>query len=159
MKKSRLVRALVLLTLVGIVGASGVALYMFNKPHRNVASADADLTLSGTALVREYLDDPKAANAKYLSEEGNSLIIAVSGTIKSVSRDLAQHQVVLLQESGDPAGVSCTFDTNHEPPASILLVGQMITIKGVIRAGAGYDSDLDLYEDVILEKCVLINQK
>jgi hypothetical protein len=37
-----------------------------------------------------------------------------------------------------------------------LKIGTKVSIKGVIRSGAGYDEDLDMYEDVILEKCDLI---
>jgi hypothetical protein len=40
--------------------------------------------------------------------------------------------------------------------AERVLEGEVITVKGVIRSGAGYDPDLDLYEDVIMEKCNVI---
>ncbi len=32
----------------------------------------------------------------------------------------------------------------------------MIKVKGVIRSGANYDADLEMYEHVIMEKCDLI---
>jgi hypothetical protein len=36
------------------------------------------------------------------------------------------------------------------------LVGKEVTVKGVIRSGAAYDEDLEMYEHVILEKCSLV---
>ena len=63
----------------------------------------------------------------------------------------------MLKEKGDKAGVSATFtvETNHK--ISDLKIGEKITVKGVIRSGASYDEDLELYENVILEKSDLIS--
>jgi tRNA(Ile2) C34 agmatinyltransferase TiaS len=130
---------------------------MFNKPHRDVQSAGADFTVSSNALVQEYLADANTANQKYLDETGDSKIMAVTGKVHSISRDMNNQIVVLLQEDGDKAGVSCTFTAATNPAAEKLSVGKTVTVKGVIRSGAGYDADLDMYEDVILEKCDVLN--
>jgi len=143
---------------VGIIGAGSMAYYMFNKPHRDVQSASTDFTVSSNALVQEYLTDANAANQKYLAETGDSKIMAVTGKVHSISHDMNNQLVVLLQEDGDKAGVSCTFTAATNPSAEKLSVGETVTVKGVIRSGAGYDADLDLYEDVILEKCDVIKQ-
>jgi hypothetical protein len=37
-----------------------------------------------------------------------------------------------------------------------LALGEEITVKGVIRSGAEYDEDLEMYEDVIMAKCDLV---
>lgn len=143
---------LLLLLIVGILSAAGIALYLFNKPHRDVQAAKSDYTLSSNDLVQEYLQNPYEANQKYLDESGNSKIIVVTGRVHSITRDLNNQLVVLLKEDHDPAGVSATFTETTNASAEKLSIGQTIAIKGVIRAGAGYDEDLDLYEDVILEK-------
>ena len=64
---------------------------------------------------------------------------------------------MLLKDLGEIAGVSCTFTPETKKNAEILKIGDKVTIKGVIRSGAGYDEDMELYEDVILEKCDVVN--
>ncbi len=63
------------------------------------------------------------------------------------------NKVVLLKENGMKAGVSCTFMEHTNENAEKLKKDDSVTIKGIIRAGARYDEDLEFYEDVILEKC------
>jgi hypothetical protein len=157
MTKRKLIKVALIVVAVGIVSAASIAFYIFNKPHQDVQSAAIDFTLTSTALVQEYLTNPQDANQKYLDDTGNSKIMAVTGKVHSISRDMNNQVVVLLQDEGDKAGVSCTFSAATNASAEKLSLGQTVTIKGVIRAGAGYDADLDLYEDVILEKCNTIN--
>ena len=154
MKISKL-KWVIIILLSGLVIASGIVLYMFNQPHRDVQATNADYVMEAKQLVNEYLEDAKLSNDKYLDEEGESKIIKVTGTIAEISVDMNSQKVILLKNKGDDAGVSCTLlaTTNTEQ----INVGDVATIKGVIRSGAGYDEDLELYEDVIMEKCDLIN--
>ena len=150
--KKKIVKWGIILLVSGTVIGGGAVLYMFNMPHRNVQAASADFELGAKQLVNEYLRDAQAANDKYLQEDGESKIIAVTGIVASVDEDMKQQKVVLLKENGDKAGVSCTFMLVTNANAKNLKKGNEVTIKGVIRSGAGYDEDLELYEDVILEK-------
>ena len=127
-------------------------------PHRDVQAAAVDYKIESKFLVQEYLQDVKAANNKYLQEEGDSKILVVSGTIHSTSTDMNNQKVILLKEKGEMAGVSCTFMHSTNANALKLKIGERVTIKGVIRSGAGYDEDLELYEDVILEKCDVFHE-
>lgn len=147
------------LVLLGILLIGlGIALYLFNMPHRNVVGSKADFNMAASAIVNEYLNDPASANAKYLNEEGESKILAVTGTVRSIDEDMNQQKVILLMEANDKAGVSCTFTQNTNKHTDNIETGQQITVKGVIRSGASYDADMELYEDVILEKCDIINK-
>jgi hypothetical protein len=152
MKKKKIIKIVLGVGAVGLIAALLIAIYMFNKPHRNVQEAGVDFRSSATELVAEYLNDYQASNQKYLDDEGNSKIMAVTGTVHSITKDMNNQWVVLLKSEGDKAGVSCTFSAATNDSADKLTVGQTVTIKGVIRSGAGYDADLDLYEDVIIEK-------
>jgi hypothetical protein len=155
MNKKILKRILLLILGIIIIGGSYV-LYIFMQPHRDVQATTTDYQMEAKVLVNEYLADAKASNNKYLDEEGESKIIEVTGTIAEISKDMNSQNVVLLKSEGEDAGVSCTFlattNTSH------LKVGDIVTIKGVIRSGAGYDEDLELFEDVIMEKCDLITK-
>lgn len=156
--KKKIIKWVIVIAVAGLVIAGSIVIYIFNMPHRDVQSADIDFSKSATELVQEYLDNPQTANDKYLQEDGESKIIAVSGMVSALDEDMNQQKVVLLKSPDANAGVSCTFTAITNVNASTLKPGDLVTIKGVIRSGAGFDEDLEMYEDVILEKCDIINE-
>ena len=142
----------------GVIIGGSVVYYLFNMPHRNVQSAAADFQMEAKQLVKEYLSNAQLANEKYLQEDGESKILAVTGEVAAINTDMNQQEVVLLKSKGEKAGISCTFMASTNVNAGHLKKGEIVTVQGVIRSGAGYDEDLELYEDVIMEKCdVLFN--
>ncbi|MBD1262634.1 hypothetical protein HZY62_18705 [Maribacter polysiphoniae] len=154
-KKIKIIVGVLVLLLVGV---SGVVYYLFNMPHRNIQEAKTDYSISSSEIVKEYLVDATIANEKYLEEEGDSKILAVTGKICTISEDQNNQKVILLKDTSDKAGVSCTFTEATNGSTKELTIGQTVTIKGVIRSGAGFDADLDMYEDVIMEKCDVVNE-
>jgi len=80
----------------------------------------------------------------------------VSGVVNQISEDFNHQKVVLLKSDNYLAGVSCTFtkETNGEDES--FQVGDKVTIKGVIRSGATFDEDLEMYENVIIEKSSVV---
>lgn len=155
--KKKIIKWVIIVAVVGFATGGGVVFYLFNMPHRDVQAASADYYMNAKDLVSEYLKNPQDANEKYLQEEGESKIIVVTGTISDISEDMKHQKVVLLKDSGEKAGVSCTFMASTNDNAASLHAGQKTTLKGVIRSGAGYDEDLDMYEDVIMEKCDVVH--
>ena len=147
--------ALIVIGVAVILGGS-TAFYLFNMPHRDIQASGTDYSLNSSVLVNEYLADSDKANSKYLDEEGESKIIEVNGTVKEIGEDYIGNKVVLLKTEGDKAGVSCTFTPETNVRLKGVKTGDKVTIKGVIRAGASFDTDLDMYEDVIIEKCDLV---
>ena len=140
----------------GLIIGVGTALYLFNMPHRDVQSANADYSLSGSEIVNEYLADLDAANEKYLAADGDSKILEITGEIFRISEDFNGQKVVLLKNQEDKAGVSATFTAETGKNLDGIKPGQVVTIKGVIRSGASYDEDLEMYENVIMEKSDII---
>ncbi|SDF22070.1 tRNA_anti-like [Pricia antarctica] len=157
MKKKK-IKIMVSVLVLLLVGVSGVAYYLFNMPHRNIQEAKTDYSFSSSEIVNEYLADATIANEKYLEEEGDSKILAVTGKIFSIGKDQNNQKVILLKDTSEKAGVSCTFTEATNRSTKDLEIGQTVTIKGVIRSGAGFDADLDMYEDVIMEKCDVVNE-
>lgn len=155
MNKKFLKWGLIVLATVIVVGG-GIFLYMFFQPHRDVQATQSDYQLNAKQIVDEYLADYKAANDKYLQEEGDSKVIEITGIVAEISEDFNKQKVVLLKNLGENAGVSCTFTSETNQNAENLKIGDQVTIKGVIRSGAGYDEDMELYEDVIFEKCDIV---
>lgn len=150
--KRRLIVGSVILFIVLVLG-SGYSLYLYNKPHLDIQATQADFKVESNTLVDEFLENNEEAKKKYFPANSNAKILVVSGTIASISDNMNGQKVILLKEKDKQIGVSCTFSNHKNEKINFLEVGKKITIKGVIRSGAGYDEDLDIYEDVILEKC------
>jgi hypothetical protein len=159
MRRKKIIKISLIVVLAIIVIAGGTAFYLFNMPHRDVQQTKTDFAYTSNEIVDEYLKDPEAANQKYLDEEGESKIFEVTGNVAEISTDFNGQKVVLLQSEGSPAGVSCTFPKDLNEAATNFEVGKTITVKGVIRAGAGYNEALEMYENVILDKCSIITSK
>lgn len=156
MKRKKVIRIIAILGVAGLLIGGGVGIYMFNMPQRDVQSTKTDYSLKVAEIVNEYLDNKNAANQKYLSSDGDSKILEVSGVVNKITEDYNGQKVVLLKEADDPAGVSATFTSETESSLAGISPGQNITIKGVIRSGASYDEDLGLYLNVVLEKSAVI---
>jgi hypothetical protein len=156
MKKKKILKVIAILGVAGLLIGGGIGLYMFNKPHRDVQSADADYTLSTSEIVSEYLTDKDAANKKYLAADGDSKILEITGVVSKISEDFNGQKVVLLAGAEAKAGVSATFTSETNSSLSNVQVDQTITIKGVIRSGASYDEDLEMYEHVLIEKSDIV---
>ena len=152
MKKRKIIKIIAILGIAGILIGGGIGFYMFNKPHRDVQSTEADYSLTASEIVSEYLSDIEAANQKYLSANGDSKILEITGVISKISEDYNGQKVVLFMGDQGKAGVRATFTQETNSSLEDVQVGQTITVKGVIRSGASYDDDLEMYEHVILEK-------
>ena len=143
---------------LGIVIAGIIAAVLFFQPHRDVQNTTTDFSYNASEIVNEYLTDSQKANNKYLDEEGNSKVLEIKGIVAKISEDFNKQKVVLLKYDSDKAGVSCTFTAETNSHTLNIKIGDKITVKGVIRSGAAFDADLDMYENVILEKCDVITK-
>ena len=159
MTKKKILKIILIIIGVLILIGGGVGFYMFNKPARDVQNTKTDFSYNASEIVNEYLIDAQTANEKYLDEAGNSKVLEISGVVAEITEDFNQQKVILLKAASDRAGVSCTFtsETNHNTLK--INVGEEITIKGVIRSGASFNEDLDMYENVIIEKSDIVSSK
>jgi len=149
---------IIFLLLAGLVISLGTGLYLYNVPDRDIAGSKSDFTLSVDALVDEYLLNPQAANTKYLDDQGESSIITITGPLEDISEDFNGQLVLLLKSPSAQAGLSATLNEGSILKAADFKKVEIYTIKGVIRSGASYDEDLEMYEHVILEKSEIINK-
>lgn len=155
-KKKKILKIGAILLIAGLLIGGGTVLYMFNMPHRNVQSTSADFSVTASQLVAEYLENPSKANDKYLADDGDSKVLEISGAVAKISEDFNGQTVILLKSEADKAGVSCTFTKETNQNVSTIKLGETVKIKGVIRSGASFDPDLEMYENVIVEKSDLI---
>ncbi len=149
-------KKIIIVIAIIIVLGGGYAASQYFMPHRDIQSVEAFVEIDASQLVDEYLADNNVANEKYLDAEGESKVIIINGTIKSIDTDQNNQIVAVLKSNNDELGVSCTFTTASHENAASLKTGDVIKVKGVVRSGAEYDEDLELYEDAIIEKCDLV---
>jgi len=157
MKRKKTLRILAILVIAGVLVGGGIGLYMFFMPQRDIQKLPVDHQVTASELTAEFLDDIGNANSKFLSADGESKILEVTGKIARITENFNGEKVVLLKGENDKAGVSCTFMHETNNRVNGLETGDVVTIKGVIRSGAYYDEDLDMYVNVTVEKSDLIN--
>ena len=159
MTKNKILKIVLIIIGLGILIGGGVGLYMFNKPARNIQNTKTDFSYNANEIVSEYLTDAQKANDKYLDEAGNSKVLEISGVVAEISEDFNGQKVILLKADSDKAGVSCTFTPETNSNTLKIKIGDEITIKGVNRSGASFDEDLEMYENVIIEKSDIVSNK
>jgi hypothetical protein len=159
MIKSKLVRRFLLSAGIIIAIAFSIGTYLFFMPHRNVQKEEAFAILTAKELTDAYSKDSREADDLYLSQDGNSKVLVVTGTIAKISTNLDGEPVVLIMDAGDKVGVQATFLKEDGGAISGLKPGDQIAVKGAIAAGNSYDADLDLYEHAILTQAALVNNK
>jgi hypothetical protein len=127
-------KILIALLLLGVVGAA-IGYYMWNKPHKNMATSKTDVAIEASALFNEYNADENACNAKYLDK-----VIAVSGKVKEVTTDEGAVKVSL--ETGGDFGVRCALSGTAAHPRTTFTSGENVTFKGTC-SGLNFDVQLD----------------
>jgi hypothetical protein len=154
MYRKKILSITLALALATAITGGAVVYYMFNLPHQDVQGSQTGFVLTVDELVTEYLNDPDAADLKYLDEEGLSGILEVSGRLTSRTQNYAGQTVVMLSAEAAPSGLRCTMIS---PEAALELPsdGSSVVLKGVIRSGAWYDEELATFEPVILDQCAL----
>lgn len=157
--KKKILKIILIIIGIGIVIGGSVGFYLFNKPARDVQSTKTDYSLNAHDLVAEYLADVNKANDKFLAENGESKVLEITGLVSKISEDFNKQKVILLKAASDKAGVSCTFTQETNAHMQNIKIGDQITIKGVIRSGASYDADLEMYENVIIEKSDIVSNR
>ena len=144
------IRLLLLITLAVFLVAGSVFAFMWFKPHRDVQATTPFAELDYLDLLHAFENDQVAANGKFLSNDGNSKVLVISGPVFSISENQAGEKIITIKGETDKAGVSVTFIPEAGEKVKNLHKGDMIKVKGQIISGNSYDADLDLYEHAVL---------
>jgi hypothetical protein len=131
-----LVSAVLLLLMV-----SGIFLYQYNKPARNV-SGEKSLSITAEQLFQQFSSNEQAANKLYLNQ-----VLEVSGNIAEIKHTEQGKDVIILKSDDPMFGTSCTLENNTGESAS-LKAGDSATIKGICT---GYLTDVVLIRSTLLK--------
>ncbi len=141
---NRKVIILISLGSVAILTALLIYHFVYNKPHKDYAGAEAEFFMTPAELFNAFNQTGDEAVKRY-----NGKIIALTGTPDAFETvDNLTIAVFHLDEGMfGPRGIRCTF--LEKLPDDQMRSGEEITLKGFC---SGYND-----EDVILEKCTLMN--
>jgi translation elongation factor EF-Ts len=149
MKSNALKLAIIFAAIAVVIGLS-VAIYLFNKPHMNVAAEKPAYTLSAAELYKEFATNETLANQKYLSDK-NGKIIQVSGLVADIIAQGDTAVSISIKDSTMAVGdILCSVGKSEVPKAGKFKVGDKIVLKGECT---GY---MDLTNEVSLSKCIVI---
>lgn len=142
-KRTKIILAISVIALA----CAGYGYKQYMRKNTDLAYARPDLQMTSAELIKTFEADEKLANAKYLDK-----IIAVSGTVKEISKDEKGYYTVVLGEANSMSNVRCSMDTAHQQKISLIKPGSAVTIKG---ACTGFNADELLGSDVILNRGVV----
>lgn len=136
---SKWMKILLVVVGIGLVAGAGYVIYVYNKPHRDVAK-EQGVQLSAQNLYDAFRNNEQAANKLYLDKA-----IQLTGEVADVSTNQDGKTVVNFKTSDPLVMINCTFKDN--PGA--LAAGSVITFKGICT---GYIPDAN----VVINEGVLV---
>ena len=119
--------------------------YTRKKP--NLHSVSSAYEITDSLLINEFIKNEQFSNSKYLGK-----IVSVTGQVKQLDKD-GNTVTIVLGSMHNASSVKCAMDST-EKTANVQL-SETITVKG---ACIGFNKDDLIGSDVILNRCVLINQ-
>ena len=136
-----ILRRYYVLIIIFVVIVAGIITWewVFREQEKSVGSRKANYEFASEKLVNEFEKDENSANKLYLNK-----VIEVSGNIDSFSEN-EKEITVLLKNSGEQSGVSCSFDKSVTL-TSTFKKGDAIKVKGICN---GY------LIDVVLNRCTI----
>lgn len=102
-----------------------LAVRIYNKPHRVVATATPAFTMTASELVEEFVADEGVANATYGGQ-----VVQLKGTLKEVIRNDST-LILLLGDTAAMIGVSAYLQPDEDVKYAGILPGETITVKGI----------------------------
>lgn len=135
-------KKILIISIILLVGAAGIGLYLYNKPHKNMQRQKADFELEAAELYRAFEENETGANEKYLDK-----VIEVEGSIKEIVEENGKKSIILHSDSA-LGGVICELDdfSEHEPVE--LNEGDQIRLRGICTG---------MLMDVVLVRCIVIS--
>lgn len=119
-------KKVLLFLLLALVVAGSVAVYMFNKPHRDPSTEKADVALSSVEIQAAFAENAEAANSLYIDN-----VVEISGIVTEVE------DTYLILDNLVLANLS-EGESSPEMAAEVTIKGRVV----------GYD---DLFEQVRID--------
>lgn len=129
------------LGILAVVAGIGIAiaLYLYNKPHKDMNRATSELTVDAVTLFKAFETDEAAGNETYLGK-----VITVTGSVRETS--IAEGvTTVVLDVPDNMFAVRCELDPLAEHKRTDFAPGEQVSLKGSVSG---------MSMDVLLNRCV-----
>ncbi len=150
---STTIKTILILGVIGLLCGGTIGYYMYNKPHRNVLSAEPDYTLTVAELYEKTENKTETAADTYSDK-----IFELTGTVaKTDVPDDSTANIFLVIDDEGLNNVICAMDLEYIKDAKNMKPGTYITVKGIF-AGVNEFSDPDFgisTTDIMLTRCVV----
>lgn len=140
-----------------ILLGSGFGLDMWFAPHRDVRTAPVFEEFDVDDFTSEFITDYQHATEKYLSDDGDSKIVTMTGTIAEIDTNLNDEIVIELSGEKTEAAARFTLAYDQMDKAKNLKPGDQTKLTGVVSCGAYFDPDFNRYIDAVLEQAYFDN--
>jgi len=121
-----------------------VAWRMYNKPHRDVNSANVAYQVSADIIIGEYIENAQVAHEKY----GGEIIILRGNFFKRTETEVGKEYIILKGKGGI---VSCEIGEQAQVSGIQPEVGRTVQVKGIC---VGFD---DLLGELQMKKCMVMS--
>ena len=140
----KFLKIVVILFVAGLVIGFGVYMYVFHKPHRNVAKEKPAFELKASDLLEQFSEKEDSCYKVY-----GDKALQISGKIAEISKKGDELTIILVDAT---TGVSCSFEAEYykenASQLNALKVDDEVIIKGKCD---GYD----MIMGVVLTRCSL----
>lgn len=130
---------------IGLISGFAIYMYVFHKPHRNIAKEQAAFILSANEIYRDFSTNEDSSFVKYANK-----VIQVNGEI--VDLQFNENQAAITMNDAMES-VNCIFDSTtmvkNIDKLKQLNIGDKVELKGQCD---GYD----MIMGVVLTRCVLL---
>ena len=96
MKSRKIIRTMLIMTIAGIIIGGCAELHSFLLPDRDVQKLPAEYQVTASGLTAEFLNDTDQASLKYLSDDGESKILEITGKVSRITENFNGERVVIL---------------------------------------------------------------
>ena len=110
MKSRKIIRTMLIMTIAGIIIGGCAELHSFLLPDRDVQKLPAEYQVTASGLTAEFLNDTDQASLKYLSDDGESKILEITGKVSRITENFNGERVVFLQNDDDKAATMSLQD-------------------------------------------------
>lgn len=117
----------------------------YNRTAKSLVNIDANYHLGSRFLIDEFENNTEMSDLKYRTK-----IISIDGILENIEKK-GNSTILSL---GNTSKIRCNMDTTQQ--IGRLKEGNKITIKGEY---IGYNEDDLLGSDIILNRCIVVNQK
>ena len=135
-------RDFLLLSAIIFIAAITAGYLLWNKPHKNVKDAVADV-ITATDLYNLFITDSLKAKNLYVDK-----IILVSGRVEKISVNLQLQDIILFKTAVTGAYINCTMENKTKDVKE----HDSINIKGICSGYISGDMDMGLPGDVFLTR-------